>query len=408
MRNILYILAATLAFSLFPAAPDFHPAEAFFTIQAGTYSHNAFESARRQALQLARKLGNGEPGTVRIEEGSRYYIVRVGRFRDMASAEEVFGTVKTLAEDAFILKDTDSGQAKVLRIAGSGETPLTSPDESYALQTGKFQQYEHAREKFDFLIRTLVPRDSENLRIIVSGDFYRIRIGRFPTSAAAEELQGRIRDSLSVTNLVKVNTREEKIVDQHPPAQAVTSSPGMQQEEASAAPVTPQQPAVQKTGESEILHKLFLDLSTYYSRQEYGKAAEMVRKGLARWPDNPDLHAWYGAALLATGFPDKAYEAYRKAAALQPDVPEYHSGEGHSLLDIHIERARSSVDSFRKALTIDPNNVSALEGLGILYVSTGRRYLAAEVYEHLKQLDQNAAERLNQFILYGLDWGDTR
>jgi tetratricopeptide (TPR) repeat protein len=103
--------------------------------------------------------------------------------------------------------------------------------------------------------------------------------------------------------------------------------------------------------------------------------------------------------------PDKAYDYYKKAAEISPDVPLYHTGAGVSLLGVYMEKAKASIDAFQKALQLDPNNVAALEGLGTVYVSIDRKNLARELHGRLKELDAGAAQRLNEMILYGVDWG---
>jgi len=85
-------------------------------------------------------------------------------------------------------------------------------------------------------------------------------------------------------------------------------------------------------------------------------------------------------------------------------VPEFHAGMGHSLLNIYMDRARDSIASFQKALEIDPNNVSALEGLGFVYASIGKKDQAEAIHQQLLQLDPGAAARLNQAIVNGVDW----
>lgn len=409
MRNRYTILPAlALLLCSFCAAGDAHATDPFYTIQAGTFSLTAAEHARKHARLMSEKLGEEDGSDVRVEEGSKYYIVRVGRFSDIVSAQKVFSRVKALVDDAFILKAPAPDKAKDQQAKGRDERPAALSDEYFSLQSGKYGQHEAAREAFESLAERLAGTDIDNLRVVQSGDTFRIRVGRFPAPSAAEEFRKTAGDDPVLTSMVRVRAREERIVDRYFPVSR-KNTPGSAPEKPGADTAAGQRAEkVQVNTDKEMLDRLFNDVSSYYGSQEYGKAAEIIRKGLARWPDNPDLHAWYGASLLATGFPDKAYEAYRKAATLQPEVPEYHSGAGHSLLDTHIDRARLSVDAFKKALTIDPNNSGALEGLGILYVSTGRKYLASDVYERLKQIDQAAADRLNQFILYGLDWGDSR
>jgi Flp pilus assembly protein TadD len=87
-----------------------------------------------------------------------------------------------------------------------------------------------------------------------------------------------------------------------------------------------------------------------------------------------------------------------------PNAPEYHAGSGFSLLNIYVDRAKQSMEAFEKALALDPHNVDALEGLGIVYASTGQRAQAEGLHERLRQLDGDAAARLSEYIRWGIDW----
>jgi tetratricopeptide (TPR) repeat protein len=130
----------------------------------------------------------------------------------------------------------------------------------------------------------------------------------------------------------------------------------------------------------------------------------MLREGIAKWPDNADLYAWYGATLLNMKNPENALEQYRKAVKMSPHMPDYHAGVGVSLLNIYMDRAKESIDAFKKALEIDPNNVSAIEGLGFVYASIGKKELAMEMYNRLIPIDQAASNRLYQAIIQGINW----
>lgn len=303
-----------------------YASEVFYTIQTGTYVHDALGYAGRQFNLLSQKLNNDDRAFLRIEEGNKYFVVRLGRFKDIDIAKKVLETVKTLASDAFVLKETDFEHAKVLI----------------------FYENDKKQAKTYMSQRDTKVNESDTTR--------------FLANARNDMSKGARNDRLGVFSGEPDDKKE--------------------------------------------FNKLIDDVSINFYNQEYGKAGELLRKGLARWPDDPNLHGWYGAILLSTGSPDKAYEEYQKAAELLPDVPEFHAGVGHSLLNIYIDRAQRSIAAFKKALALDPNNVSALEGLGIIYVSIDKKHLAREIYDRLQKIDQNAAERLNQFILWGLDWGD--
>lgn len=310
--------------------------EVFYSIQTGTYSNKALAFAKKQFEVLSGKLSESEKEGLRIEEGSKYYIVRLGRFNNAVEAEKVLQNVKAIASDAFILKITDLESAKILQSYGD-------------------KDQKHIRSNAAAKLR---PEPDEEAKDIIATD--------------------------SKKNSEAAVDNKEALTEAPPgnlPADGNTENP---------------------------LDKLIEDVSVQFNNKDYKKASELLKKGLEKWPDDPDLHAWYGATLLDSGSPDKAYKEYRKAAELMPDVPDFHAGMGHSLLDSYIDRAKNSVTAFKRALEIDPDNVSALEGLGIVYVSMGNKLLAAEIYQHLREVDKEAATRLNEFIIWGLDWGEMK
>lgn len=331
-----------------------YASEVFYTIQTGTYVHDALGYAGRQFNLLSQKLNNDDRAFLRIEEGNKYFVVRLGRFKDIDIAKKVLETVKTLAYDAFILKENFE-HAKVLIF------------------------YENDKKQAKTFISQRDTKVNENV-IAKSPDEY-----RDDKAISMKDKIASPEPATSDTTRFLANARNNMSEWARNDRLGVFSG---------------------EPDDKKEFNKLIDDVSINFYNQEYGKAGELLRKGLARWPDDPNLHGWYGAILLSTGSSDKAYEEYQKAAELLPDVPEFHAGVGHSLLNIYIDRAQRSIAAFKKALALDPNNVSALEGLGIIYVSIDKKHLAREIYDRLQKIDQNAAERLNQFILWGLDWGD--
>lgn len=387
-----------------------YASEVFYTIQTGTYPHNALDYSEKQFNLLSQKLDADERAHLRIEKGSKYYIVRLGKFKSNNTAEKVLKNVIPLASDAFILKDADFEHAKVIMYYdnSSNKKQLSAAIQYYTVQTGNFPKYEQAEKKFNAIAHSLREDDIKNLRIAKASDYFCIRLGKFSDHTTAEEFLKRIINIISDAVIVKTFAQDEKILVRYQPSVSDASAEEKNQVPAKNTAVQSEQMKQGAPNENEQVNKLIDNVSAQYFNQDYGKAAELLRKGIAKWPDDPVLHAWYGATLLSTGFADKAYAEYKKAAELLPDVPEFHAGVGHSLLNIYIEKAKNSVAAFKKALEIDSNNVSALEGLGIVYVSIDRKDQAAEIYHRLKKLDEDAAERLNQFIAWGLDWGEMK
>jgi tetratricopeptide (TPR) repeat protein len=300
----------------------------FYTIQMGTYSLNTLKKAKEHFTFLSEQLKEQEKEYLRIEKGSKYYIIRLGQFTTLKEAKNIIHAVTSLVSDAFILKETDFENSELVMMYSRDEKqPALLPMEPSA-------------------------------------------------------------------------SKKEKIISYATPVPAIEPAVSEKAPSPQAAP-SPPVPTKQ-----EMVNLLIDRIAGLYDNQEYEKAAEVVREGLKRWPDEPDLLAWYGATLLDSGFPDEAYQQYRKATELLPEEPDLHAGLGHSLLDMHVDKALKSIASFKQALEIDPNNVSALEGLGIAYVSIDKKTLAKEIHDRLEKLDQNAATRLNEFITFGIDWGE--
>lgn len=392
---------------MFTASPSVHSSqvpEGFYTIQVGTYTPAALKYARKQFDFLYRELGNHERYYLRIERGSKYYIVRLGRFEGITAARKLLETIKILVPDAFILKEKNFEKSKVVKL---NEKPSAASDEYYTLQIGNFLKQEQALEEVDALKRILPDNALGNLRTEKIGRYFSVRLGKFPDYTAAKKFLEHIDNMIVGAVLLKSYQNDEQIIDMFSkPAQpAIPSADGGK----APGEDIPDGAVPLNTGagtEKESVDVLFSEIATRYYDRQYGDAAELIRKGIAQWPDNPDLYAWYGTTLLDMRFPDKAYEQYRKAVDLSPDVPDYHAGVGYSLIGIYMDKAARSIEAFGKALEIDPDNVGALEGIGIAYVSIDKKDLAADIYNRLKTLDDEAAGRLNEIMTYGLDWGE--
>lgn len=299
----------------------------------------------------------------------------------------------------------------------------------YTIQAGAYSHnaLKKAKEHFTFLSKQLKESEKYYLRVEKGHRFYIVRLGQFETVQDAKEIIPAIAAFVSDAFILQENDFERSEIvmmyssDEKQSSFLPDKSSGSNEEtiEATAEPIpaiepvspqhTPESPSASKRPaltKQEKVNMLIDRVAAFYDNEEYEKAAEIVREGLKTWPDEPDLLAWYGATLLDSGFPDQAYQQYRKATDLLPEEPDLHAGLGHSLLDIHVDKALKSITAFKRALDIDPNNISALEGLGIVYVSIEKKEQAKEIHNRLLQLDQDAAARLQEFIALGIDWGE--
>lgn len=262
-----------------------------------------------------------------------------------------------------------------------------------------------AGDRFNLLYRKLPNDTRDHLRIEMDTEGFSVRIGRFSSEEKARLANQSVRKLVHQASVIRQSKKdfgESTMLIIHKEEKAPLADPPVK-EEAAGSLVAPPAKSTQ-VSEEEAAAALLDDISVHFFSSEYETAAELIKKGLKKWPKRAELYAWYGATLLDTGQHDKAYEQYQKAAELVPDAPEYHSGSGYSLLNIYVDRAKRSITSFEKALEIDPDNVGALEGLGIVYVSIGKKHLANAIYNRLNELDRDAALRLGEYIRRGIEW----
>lgn len=276
---------------------------------------------------------------------------------------------------------------------------------SYTIHLGSFDDLIAAGDLFNRIFRQLPDEDKDSLRIEYAKNRFSVRAGRYSSEEDAKKSRKTLKRYAPEAAVLKIRADEapEMVLIEH--ASNITRLSSLQNKSAKTAlPSVQDSPTMQAASEQEAIDTILEKISTHYQNGEYDQADVLIRKGLKKWPDRHDLYAWYAATLLDTGNPDKAYEQYRKAAELRPTAPEYHAGAGFSLLNIYVDRAKRSIDSFERALDLDPNNSNALEGLGIVYVSIGKQQLAQEMHGRLIGIDKAAADRLRAYLAWGIDW----
>ncbi len=389
----------TTLFFLFLSSDAF---AGFYTIQTGSFLHKRLRSAERMYDMLSNRLSPEERDYLRIEKGKRYYIVRVGRFGSLSEARPLLKKLRKRFHDSFVLYQRDDIRERYHRLfegtalktsSQPGATPSSTSSISYSIQTGRYLKVDQAVRELNGLIKALGDEVGGSIEIVKDGQYFAVRVGEFSSYEEAERFLRKHRASLTGI-IVKVSddkrTASSRVENQ-------TEGPGKGDSEFLSDTDTA------RSGENPALTRKLKEISTEYYNGEFGKAAGLIREALRRWPDNSDLHAWYGATLLNMDYPVKAYRQYKKAIDIAPDVPDYHAGAGYSLMNISMKRIRQSIDAFNKALDIDPENPSALEGLGTVYVSINRADRAMEIYHKLKELDPEAADRLYNLIQQGVN-----
>jgi len=408
IKKTLVILSVGIGL-IFTSPAPIYSKEGFYTVQIATYSLSKYSYAERLFEFLINQLEDQEKESLRIEKSQKHYIIRLGRFNDLASANKALNTIKDFVPDAFVLKIANPEEFQVMRIYMSKheqETKIITekpseklfqqeiksqvPEVYYTVQIGNFLKLKEAKDELRRIAKSLSKEDRDTLRIEKSGRYYTLRIGRFKSYTEAREFLSRYKDSL-LGIIVVGSTKEEEIVQLY---------------ERDSLYKNKEPPLGEESDRKRyLLERLIRDVDSLIEDEQYGKAAQLLRKGLSEWSNSPELYARYGEVLLYLGYPDKAYKQYRKAIELSPDVPEFHTGLGYSLLNSHINKAKESIEAFKRALEISPDDTSALEGLGIVYVSINRTDLALQIYNRLKELDREAATRLYDVIVTGIDWG---
>ena len=288
----------------------------------------------------------------------------------------------------------------------------------YTVQAGSFpiNDLTGAGRRFMLLSEKLGRKLGADLRIEQAEKRFLVRVGQFSSAAAAQNLLKKVSQSVPGAGLSR--ERIDKFW-QNPVLIAYDEKSFMQSRKSLEASLMKapkdhvggqttlseqKQNTIPKSQEVGGADALLDEISQLYGSYNYENATELIRQGIRRWPHQPEFYGWNGATLLDTGRPDEALIQYRKAAELMPNVPEYHAGSGFSLLNIYVDRAKQSIEAFEKALSLDPDNINAIEGLGIVYASTGQRVQAEKLHKRLRQLDGDAAARLSEYIRWGIDW----
>jgi len=112
-----------------------------------------------------------------------------------------------------------------------------------------------------------------------------------------------------------------------------------------------------------------------------GRIAEseaVLRTGIERHPDSPDLYISLGQTLQSWGLNDEAVQSLQTAITLNPGKTAAH----YDLGVLYLERGDTAAAeaSFQKTLVLDENHASALAALADIRKSTGDFQAAVEMY----------------------------
>ncbi len=326
-----------------------------YVIQLGTFAPE--DAAVRYAETLEKTPAFSGRTTLRVERGAHYHTVRMGLFEKLTPARTVLEAVRKTVPDAFVLNEQPETAERIVWVYGG----YTTADRNLAV----------------------VGRNDDKPLNSLSGAWK------------------------ALANTLPQNPSARIVLFKQPAhdgtAGAATPSPGEKtvtveirgdgdNAGGSSAPDIPS-PGISIASAAELV-----------SEGRYDDALSVVRAALRRWPDDPELHAWYGSTLLALDQPEDALVYYRKAAELSPDSPEYPTAAGYSLMHMYRKNVEESLKSFENALALDPENSAALEGLAAVYVSVGDVERAQAVAEQLADIDPGAYKRVSELIEYGIDW----
>jgi tetratricopeptide (TPR) repeat protein len=116
----------------------------------------------------------------------------------------------------------------------------------------------------------------------------------------------------------------------------------------------------------------------YLQEKDFQKGSEKFEQAIAKDPQNPEAHFYYGRFLLAENKSGKALSSLKKAAALDPGKSEYHFWLGVALGETGQEALERK--SYAKALERDPKNTQALTYMGNNLLRAGKYVESLDYY----------------------------
>ncbi len=310
----------------------------------------------------------------------------------------------------------------------------------YVLQFGSYPDFQKADKSYNKIIELLHDEDLELLRIEKVGKYYALRLGRFDLIEEAKAVSAQIKSRVWPFIIVKTRFIEKRIVKIYgktaesvaalkpaPAPEPIESAkvPELKKPDAVPEPIKtarvqepimpalapePKKPALKTMPDSadkEIKPSLLppggrtdeatlQNIFSLVENKEYKTALNTVKGELKKSPLNPELNAWKGMILLKMDQPSKALPYLKKAVRFSPEEPDYRSSLGYCFffMDQHDE----AESSFHEAIKHDPEHIDALSGIGMIYGIKGEKEKALDIYEKLKSLDQDSAEKLLQVI----------
>jgi tetratricopeptide (TPR) repeat protein len=282
---------------------------------------------------------------------------------------------------------------------------LYSADEKvsvYTIQVGSHSDVDAANSQFDSIVSSLSPDKLSFLRIEAVGRFFPVRMGKFDNKAGADALLEEIRAEFPTAIVMDAYFIEKRIkrMFEAPVTQLTDDEQAEPVRESKDMPPPvpqPEPPVKEAEPEKEMpAQERIALLSGLIQNRDYDRALDVAHKGVELLPDNHELNAWYGTALLKSNRPEEALTYFRKAAALSPSAADYHNGTGYCLF--YLDRYEEALNAFNKALSIDGKHVDALAGQGIVHVKRGNKSQALAVQRKLEDIDSATAAKIRKMI----------
>ncbi len=261
----------------------------------------------------------------------------------------------------------------------------------HTLQTGSFASIAPAEKQFNSIVRKLDEKDLDNLRIEKIGKYYSVRLGQFTDSTAASVFLESIKDRLHGATVMKVYIKEERIKKSYAGSLPDNKQPVKETKLQSIQKAEPEADTTDKD-ESRVPPTVKIaEIAALVEKTDFNAALEIIVKEIATQPLHPELNAWYGMVMLKKEQPSEALIYLKKAAELSPGISDYHNGIGYSLF--LLSKYDDAINAFRQAVQLNPGHQDALTGLCISYAKSGKREMAMDIYDKLKYIDKESAEK---------------
>jgi tetratricopeptide (TPR) repeat protein len=140
---------------------------------------------------------------------------------------------------------------------------------------------------------------------------------------------------------------------------------------------------IEQLPHSTQLHRYLAGLYEHEKKPE--QAAQCYLQALALEPDNADLHAGLGDALLAMGEPEQAVASFRQAISLRSEFFDALFQCGNAL--IALKRWDEALASYEECVRLNPGNAPAFSNRGVALLGLGRHDEALTSYDRAISLD---------------------